>query len=76
MYVWKSPDEHITETQSIITEIENQNKIHKLKGDANKFRLIDRQSEGQQIDKTMQNTNIYTVIFTYINDIKLSRIGW
>ena len=40
VYAQKLPDEHITETWSIITKIENQNSIDELQRDSNKVRLL------------------------------------
>ena len=60
VYTRKSPEEHITETQSIITEIENQNSIGKLKSNANKDILLARQRKSNQIDQTMcSNSKLY-----------------
>ena len=65
VYAQKSPEEHNTETQSIITEIENQNSIDKFKSDANVVRLLTCPRKSNQIDQAIvSNSNLY---YKYLN---------
>ena len=60
MYAQKSHEEYITETQSIITEIENKNSIDKLKRGANNAILFTCQCKSNQIDHAMlSNSKLY-----------------
>ena len=49
----KSSEEHFTETQLIIIEIESQNYIDALQIDVNKVRLLTRQRKSNQIEQTI-----------------------
>ena len=71
MYARKSPEEHITETQSIITEIKNKNSIDKLKRDANIVRLLTPQCKSNQIDQEMcSNSKLYQKYLVAKNKLK------
>ena len=68
VYAQKSPEVHITEPQLIITEIESQNSIDKLKSDANIVRLLTCQRKSDQIDQEMLSDS--KLHQKYINDRK------
>ena len=60
VYARKSPEEHITETQLVISEIENHNSKDELQSNANTVRLFNRQPKSNQIDQAMlSNSKLY-----------------